>query len=251
MSILNEIVARTRQDILQRKQTTSYDELDQSDRSFLDALRTPGLSLISEIKKSSPSRGLIRKDFDPAQIASIYGRHASAISVLTNEPYFGGQRDFLRIAREFAPCPLLAKDFFVDEFQIYEARAHGANAILLMASVLDMDTINNFLEILRSLSMDALVEVHDKAELAAVLSHTDAPIVGVNSRDLKTLKIHEEQIFEMAPLVREKSRILVAESGIFERAQVQKLEPIADAVLIGSSIMLADDIEEKIEALGW
>ena len=99
--------------------------------------------------------------------------------------------------------------------------------------------------------MDALVEVHDEAELEAVLRQTNAPIVGVNSRDLKTLKIHDDQIFKMAPQVRSAGRIVVAESGIFERSQVDRLRAIADAVLIGSSIMLADDIEAKIEELGW
>ena len=251
MSVLKEIVERTKVDVAQRKKNTPISVPAPSDRCFLSALRKEGLSLISEIKRSSPSRGLIRPDFEPQEIASIYGRHASAISVLTNDHYFGGQHEFLGVARNAAPCPILAKDFFVDEYQIYEARAYGADAILLMASVLDIDTINRFLGVVASLNMNALVEVHDQSELEAVLSQTDAAIVGVNSRDLKTLEIHEEQIFAMAPRVRDAGRLVVAESGLFERAQIDKVRPIADAVLIGSSIMLADDIEAKIEELGW
>jgi len=251
MSILGEIVERTKVDVEARKPNTDYSAAPKSERSFLDALQQPGLSLISEIKRRSPSRGLIREDFDPAKIADIYGRHASAISVLTNGPYFGGEHEFLRQAKASAPCPLLAKDFFIDAFQIYEARSYGANAILLMASVLSIDEINALLDLTHSLNMHALVEVHDETELDAVLKETKAAIVGVNSRDLKTLKIHEDQIFKLAPRVREAGRVCVAESGVFERSQVDRLRDVADAVLIGSSIMLAPDIEAKIKDLGW
>ena len=120
-----------------------------------------------------------------------------------------------------------------------------------MASVLEISQINEFLAELEELNMNALVEVHSQSELDNILEQTQAPIVGVNSRDLNTLTIHEEQIFELGPQVKEAGRILVAESGIFDKPQVNKLRPLANAVLIGSSIMLAPDIEEKIVELGW
>ncbi len=252
MSILQEIVESTKSSVIARKaKHQGFSALARSDRSFLTALSQPGIGLISEIKRKSPSRGLIRDDFDPAKIAAIYGRHASAISVLTNHEYFGGKSEFLQVARQNANCPILAKDFFVDPFQIEEARSFGADAVLLMASVLEVTQINDFLAQLDELHMNALVEVHSEAELDSVLANTNAPIVGVNSRDLNTLSIHEEQIFKLGPQVKASGRILVAESGIFEKTQVEKLHSLADAVLIGSSIMLAHDIEEKIVELGW
>jgi indole-3-glycerol phosphate synthase/phosphoribosylanthranilate isomerase len=251
MSVLNEIVARTRLDVEARKQSAHYFDAPPSRRSFLEALSGPNLALIAEIKRSSPSRGLIREDFDPAQIARIYANHASAISVLTNKPYFGGEQAFLLKAQENAACPILAKDFFIDEFQILEARIHGANAVLLMASVLSIEKLNVMLGRVHQLKMHALVEVHDEAELDAVLKETDAQIIGVNSRDLKTLEIHEEQIFKLAPRVKAAGRVCVAESGIFEHKQVERLRSVADAVLIGSSIMMAKDIAAKIKELGW
>ena len=252
MSVLEKIVESTKASVSSRKaKHQGFTQLPVSDRDFKTALSKPGIGLISEIKKKSPSRGLIREDFDPAAIATIYGRHASAISVLTNQEYFGGEHGYLQIARQHTQCPILAKDFFIDSFQIKEARAFGADAVLLMASVLEISQINEFLAELEELNMNALVEVHSQSELDNILEQTQAPIVGVNSRDLNTLTIYEEHIFELGPQVKEAGRILVAESGIFDKPQVDKLRPLANAVLIGSSIMLAPDIEEKIVELGW
>lgn len=251
MSVLDGIVARTRADVAVRKTTCTFDDLSQSDRDFHGALRSDGLSLIAEIKHRSPSRGVIREDFDPAAIARAYDRGASAISVLTDAPHFGGQHAFVGLARAACTRPLLAKDFFIDAFQIREARAAGADAILLMASVLDAATIESFLGEARALGMDALVEVHSEAELDAVLGETSARIVGVNSRDLTTLKIDDATIFDLAPRVRAAGKVMVAESGVFERAQVDRLRDVADAVLIGTGLMMAADLDAKIHELGW
>ena len=253
--VLERIVARTRTDLLARAAAVPKDALvaraQPADRDFAAALTAPGLSLIAEIKHRSPSRGLIREAFDPAAIARIYDNAASAISVLTDHPHFGGRHEYLSVARANAARPLLAKDFFVDDYQIYEARVHGADALLLMASVLPAREIERGIGVARSLGMEPLVEVHSASELDAVLGDTSARIVGVNSRDLRTLAIDDSIVYELAPRVRAAGKIVVAESGIADRTQVDRLRDVADAVLVGTTIMQAPDIAARIRELGW
>lgn len=253
--VLERIVATKRRDLTARISATPLAVLQaqatDSDRSFEAALAAEGFSLIAEIKHKSPSRGVIRADFDPATIAAIYDRHAAAISVLVDEPYFGGKLAYLGLARAASRLPLLAKDFFVEPYQVWEARVHGADAILLMASVLEVEAIAELHALAHTLGMAALVEVHDGDELEAVLSKTEARIVGVNSRNLKTLEIDERTIHALAPIARAAGKIVVAESGVHDAAAVERLRPIADAALVGTSLMRADDIEAKLGALGW
>lgn len=252
MTVLDAILARKRLDVAARKEQRPLEVLKEglgkSERDFYQALAAPGLGLIAELKRKSPSKGMIREDWDPEGIARIYDTHASAISVLCDTPFFGGGHEILCRVRPSTHLPLLCKDFIEDPYQIYEARAFGADAVLLMASVLSPEKIEEYLGIVRSLGMEALVEVHNEKELEGVLS-TSARIVGVNNRDLKTLAVDPENVFRLGAKI--KPRLLVAESGFLSSEEVEAVRGFADAALIGTAIMGAPDIEGKIKELGW
>lgn len=253
MSILGTIVAQTRLDLAQRKADTPLEVLKARPVAppidAVAALRAPGLSLIAEYKPRSPSKGPIRPDASPEAIATLYRPYATAMSVLCDGPAFGGSYATLQRVRATVKFPLLAKDFVVDPYQIHEARAHGADMVLLMCSVLPEQTLAELLALTRSLGMAALVETHDDAELQIALD-VGARIIGVNSRDLKTLEIDLAQANERLERV-PGDRVRVAESGLTTRASVDAIRPIADAVLIGSHLMSADDPQAAIEALGF
>lgn len=252
-SVLGRIVGRTCLDLARRKKRvpieTLRDNAKPCTRDFRSALAAPGLSLIAEFKPRSPSRGEIRPDADPVRIAGIYGRHASAISVLCDEPHFGGGYATLATVREATDLPLLAKDFIVDPYQIYEARVHGADAVLLMASVLRAPQFDRLLVLTHQLGMEALVEVSSIQELMMVLRRP-VRVIGINSRDLHNLEIDNGRVDEFADLVPD-TLIRVAESGIQNRNRVDQLRKYFDAVLIGSELMSAPDIEQRIQELGW
>ena len=220
-----------------------------SERDFFRALAKPTLGLIAEIKRRSPSKGPIREGADPIAIAEIYARHADAISVLTDEPFFGGSLQVLEQVRMAVPLPLLMKDFILSEAQIRAGRRAGADAVLLMASLLPPESIEHLLGVARSLGMEALVEVHDRRELDEVLQ-TSARIVGVNNRDLTTLAIDLENFARLAPMIPD-GRLAICESGIESRADVERVRDLADALLIGTTFMSAQDIEAKIVELSW
>ena len=194
--VLSRIIARTRVDLARRMEIRPRAELEQelepSDRGFEAALRAEGISLIAEFKPASPSRGPIRPDADPAETGTIYGRHAAAMSVLCDQPFFGGGYECVAPARETSGLPILCKDFIVDEYQVLEARNAGADAVLLMASVLDDARLRDLRDLAADWKMDTLVESHDAGELERVI-RLDAPIVGVNARDLHTLDIDRER----------------------------------------------------------
>lgn len=255
MSILGTIVAQTRLDLAQRKAQTPLAALQARPVAppldAVAALRAPGLSLIAEYKPRSPSKGPIRPDATPEDIAALYQPYATAMSVLCDGPFFGGSYATLARIRSTlgATLPLLAKDFVVDPYQIHEARAHGADMVLLMCSVLNTDTLATLLALTRSLGMAALVETHDDAELQVALD-VGARIIGVNSRDLKTLEIDLPQAQERLTRV-PTDRVRVAESGLSTRASVDAMRPVADAALIGSHLMGAADPQAAIEALGF
>ncbi len=220
-----------------------------SSRDLAAALSREGLGLIAELKRRSPSQGAIREGSDPVEIARIYARHATAISVLTDAPFFGGSLETLAAVRRAVGVPLLMKDFVVSELQIHAGRRAGADAVLLMASLLPPDSIEILLAAARGLGMEALVEVHDAGELAEVLG-TSARIVGINNRDLTTLEIDLDNFDRLLPSI-PPDRIVVAESGVETRADVERLRGRAHAVLIGTTLMRAFDIEAAIEALSW
>ncbi len=239
MSVLAEIVARKRKDVAARIAATPLDLLEKkavpTTRRLGEALRQPGLRFILECKKASPSEGLIRSDFDAKKIAGTYRDFADAVSVLTDAPYFQGGFADLETVRAELSQPVLCKDFIVDPYQVIEARVHGADAVLLMLSVLDDAMYRRCAAVAESLSMDVLTEVHDETELTRALE-LGARIVGINNRDLKTLKIDLETTRRLAPKI-PRDRRIVCESGIKSRADIDAMGECVDAFLVGSRLM--------------
>ncbi len=211
--------------------------------------RREGLNLIAEIKRASPSKGVIRREFNPVEIAKIYQESgASAISVLTTEKFFYGSLAFLSQVKEVTTIPILQKDFIVDEYQIYQARVNKADAILLIASILVEAQINSFLECAHNLGLDCLVEVHSKEELSKALA-SKAQIIGINNRDLTTLTTDLFTTLSLSKLVPQ-DRILVSESGIETQEDVKRLKECGvKAILVGEALMRTPDIRAKIKEL--
>lgn len=248
-SVLGKIVAQKIEDVSRRMNETQLGELEPSDRSFYEALK-PGRALIAEIKKRSPSKGLLRKNLDVVALAKLYDRHAAAISVVTDETFFGGSLMMLAKVRAAVSRPVMLKDFVLSEFQIREARAYGADAVLLMASVLGKSSLAELYAVARSLEMDALVEIRDEVELEEALA-AGARIIGINNRDLATLAIDPQHAPRLAEKIPREGHLRVAESGIATRADLLRLDGIVDAVLIGSAFMQAEDVEAKLRELSW
>jgi indole-3-glycerol phosphate synthase len=226
------------------------------ERNFFAALRKPragDIALIAEVKKASPSAGVIRKDFDPVRIAKEYeSAGASCLSVLTDERFFQGSLDYLRQIRQAVRLPLLRKDFIIDERQILEAIEWGADAILLIVAILDEARLKQFHAMAAGAGLAVLVEVHDEAELDRALA-AGACLIGVNNRDLKTFKVDlatterlAAKLFQTPSVRLQTPSLLVAESGIHTRADVERLEKCgAKAILVGESLMRAGDIRAK------
>ncbi len=219
-------------------------------RDFIAALRNPrqgDIALIAEVKKASPSAGLICEDFDPVRFAREYeAAGASCLSVLTDEKFFQGSLDYLRQIRAAVPLPLLRKDFIIDERQILEAIEWGADAILLIAAILTDGQLQKFHALAMEAGLAALVEVHDEAELERALRISPA-LIGVNNRNLKTFKVDLATTEKLAAKMAKQSRLLVAESGIHTRADVERLKKCgANAILVGESLMRGGDIKTKI-----
>src|SRR3954447_3359110 len=228
-------------------------------RDFLAALRSPrrgSVALIAEVKKASPSAGVICADFDPVKIAQEYAAAgADALSVLTDEQYFQGHLDYLHAIRDVVKLPVLRKDFIIDPYQVYESRAAGADAILLIAECLRTDEMIDLQILATELSLTCLIEVHDLDNLMRVRDHVicfphrSYSLLGINNRDLKTFKTDLGTTLRMAELVADKD-VLVSESGIRTRDDVRKLsEAGIRAVLAGETLMRADDIGAKIREL--
>ena len=240
--ILGKIAAAKRDELARRFDGASLDALRARARptrhSLAAVLSKSGARFVLEIKRASPSTGMIRRTADPATIARGYARLADALSVLCDRQFFGGSLDDLVAARTEFDGPILAKDFFIDLRQVAEARIAGADAVLVMLSLLDDDDARTIIAEARRLGMDALVEVHDEAETRRALA-LDAPLIGINNRDLRDLTIDLTTTERLAPLA--PNRILVSESGITSRADVERLSPLVDSFLIGSSLMRASE----------
>ena len=251
--ILDEILAHKRREVEDRKRLrpmghgspSSYGPI----RSFVGVLRRPGVSFIAEIKRRSPSGGAIRPGASAAELARMYETAgAAALSVLTDSKYFGGHDDDLRDARQATALPTLRKDFVVDEYQVYEARALGADAVLLIVRALSDADLRHLLTLARRLGMDALVEAHSAAEVERALT-AGASIVGVNNRDLDTLVTDVSLAPRLRPLVPSEC-VFVAESGISRPEQIAVLlDARVDAVLIGESLLRASDPAASLRAL--
>lgn len=222
----------------------------QGTKSFRMALKSDSnICIIAEIKKASPSVGIIREDFNPTEIARLYETGgAAAISVLTDEKFFQGSLSYLTDVKKSVALPILRKDFIIDPYQVYEARSAGADAILLIAALLSRDEIQCFLELSEELGMDCLVEVHSETELEKVLQ-TSSNIIGINNRNLATFKIDLETTLRLRPMI-PVGKIVVSESGITSRMDVKKLISIGiNAILVGETLMKSDDIPSKLHEL--
>ncbi|TSJ59480.1 bifunctional indole-3-glycerol-phosphate synthase TrpC/phosphoribosylanthranilate isomerase TrpF [Atlantibacter subterranea] len=222
-------------------------EIVPSQRHFYEALRGARTVFILECKKASPSKGVIRDDFDPARIAGVYKHHASAISVLTDEKYFQGSFDFLPIVSQIAPQPVLCKDFIIDAYQIYLARYYQADACLLMLSVLDDEQYRQLAAVAHSLNMGVLTEVSNEEELERAIA-LEAKVVGINNRDLRDLSIDLNRTRQLAPRLGAGVTV-ISESGINSYAQVRELSHFANGFLIGSALMGQDDLNAAVRSV--
>jgi indole-3-glycerol phosphate synthase len=257
--ILKQIVEVKHQEIAAARKRVSLEAMRDDalnrvlTRDFVGALRrkiAAGRSaVIAEIKKASPSKGLLREDFIPADIAQSYAEAGAAcLSVLTDRQFFQGQNDFLKQARASCDLPVLRKDFMVDPYQIYESRVVGADCILLIAACLDDARMAELEAIAHSLDMAVLVEVHDRAELERALK-LKTPLLGVNNRDLRTFEVKLETTLSLMELV-PPDKLLVTESGILARADVQRMRDAGvHAFLVGEAFMRAEDPGEALQAL--
>jgi indole-3-glycerol phosphate synthase len=256
MSVLDQIVDDTRKEVKRRRKETSQKKLEkllegraEGFRPFSEALTRPGVSLIAEHKRRSPSVGKIRKGSKVADVVRAYERGgAAALSVLTEPFHFGGSLDDLREARANATLPVLRKDFIIDPYQLYEAAAAGADAILLIVAALDTRHLAELLQEAAALDLDALVEVHDERELEAALE-VEADVLGINNRDLSDFTVDIERTYTLLADV-PAGKTVVSESGFSNREQLDELERVGvDAVLIGETLMRAEDIEQAVREL--
>ncbi len=254
--ILDDIIANKKEELAETKSRVSLADIKAKAadagpvRGFGAALsKGPGIGLIAEIKKASPSKGVIREDFDPLAIARIYAESgASCISVLTEQRFFQGKIEYLEMVRKAQWLPLLRKDFIIDEYQIFEARAAGADAILLIAACLEKRQIEDFLGIAARLGLDVLVESHTYRELDKSLL-AGATLVGINNRDLSTFTVSLQTTLDLLKDIPE-DRTVVSESGIKTRDDVVKLEKAGvDAILVGEGLMREKDIGKKVKEL--
>jgi indole-3-glycerol phosphate synthase len=255
--ILNEIVSHNLQELELKKRQLPMKELRRMSLQqpppldFSSGLRGKEIQLIAEVKKASPSRGIIRPDFDPVEIAQIYADNgASAISVLTENRYFQGSLNHLADIRNALhnKLPLLRKDFIFDPYQIYESRAFGADSLLLIVAILKPAKLEDLLQLSHELHMSCLVETHNESEVEIALN-SDAKIIGINNRDLTNFSVDIATTERLRPLI-PPDRIVVSESGIKERKDIERLRQLGiNAVIVGESLMSTTNIAAKMREL--
>lgn len=253
---LEELVHATRVELEHRKRGHPLAELEREahergeGRPFSEALSRPGTSVIAEYKRRSPSAGTIREDATVAEVVRAYERGgAAAISVLTEREHFGGSLADLHEARGATELPILRKDFTLDPYQLYEAKAAGADAVLLVVGALEPDALASLYREARGLDLDALVEVHDEDELVAALEVVDADVIGINNRNLEDFTVDLSRTFDLLPSV-PAGKTVVAESGIANREVVDQFEAVGvDAVLVGETLMRSADPEAAVREL--
>lgn len=258
--ILKKICAQTLRDLDIRKQATSIDEQKERSkaasppRGFLASIKEKHAknkaALIAEVKKASPSKGLIREDFNPAEIAKAYeDGGAACLSVLTDEPFFQGTMEYLKEARNACSLPVLRKDFMLEPYQVYEARAIGADCILLIVAALEDTQMHQLYELSKNLGMDVLVEVHDQEELLRA-KQLNPDLLGVNNRNLKTLEVDLQTSYTLGAYMRDDDCTLVSESGIYSNNDLINLGKAGfKTFLIGESLMRQDDVAHATKTL--
>ena len=256
--ILNKILATKAEEVAAQKAAVSLEDIKAQAqaaapvRSFIGSIREKYAqnlpAIIAEVKKASPSKGLIRPDFHPAEIAVAYEKAGAAcLSVLTDEPYFQGSPEYLKQARAAVALPVLRKDFIIDEYQIYQARAWGADAILLIAAALEAEQLERFEAVAHELGMTVLLELHDASELEKCRNMT-TPLWGVNNRNLRTFEVTLQQTLDLLPELNGKT--VVTESGIRNKEDVDFMRGHGvHTFLIGETFMRADDIEAEVKKL--
>jgi len=250
--ILDEIIKVKRREVDCLKESTSLEALKKAvrdlppPRNFRKAISDPECSIIAEVKRTSPSKGRIREDFDPLKIASIYEANgAAAISVLTDEEFFEGKNSYLSEIKETLSLPVLRKDFIIDPFQIYETRIIGGDAILLIAGLLEKETLRQFINLAESIGLSPLVEIHSREELDKALA-AGAGIIGINNRNLKTFSTDLMPSLELAPSIPE-DKIVISESGVRTREDIEALmQKGIHAFLIGEALMKVPDIGKEL-----
>ncbi len=255
ITILDKIVTEKRQELEQKKRSLPVSALKErltrrkSRFDFASALSGSSLRLIAEVKKASPSKGVLCPDFNPVELAKTYAQHgAAAISVLTETNHFQGSLEYLAAIREEVNIPLLRKDFIFDSYQVYESAAFGGDALLLIAAILSREQLKDLLALSRSLGLGCLVEIHDENEVEKALL-SGAKIIGINNRDLNTFSVDINTTRRLRPLIPE-GRIVVSESGINNRDDVKKIkEWMVNAVLVGEALVTAGNIPAKMEEL--
>jgi len=254
--ILDDIVAHKKKRLIELRKRSVQKELEKAvisapePRDFFAALKYGEKpAVIAEIKKASPSAGLIRNDFEVSEIASSYERAgAAAVSVITEEDFFHGSMQYLKEAKTAISLPVLCKDFIIDPTQVLASRAAGADALLLIATILKQGSLMELLTTARDLNMACLVEVHDQAEMSRVLD-TDARIIGINNRDLRTFRVSLGTTLRLRSNI-PSNRLVVSESGIQTESDLQSLAAAGvDAVLVGTSLMRAKDPGQKLREL--
>ncbi len=257
--ILDDIIKKTKEDLAKREKEFPLEWLGRSlaynpfvPRPVEPALRSTKedpYKIIAEIKKASPSKGVIREDFDPVAIAKEYEKGgANAVSVLTEPHFFQGDIEYITQVRRYVPMPILRKDFIISKYQLVEALVYGADFVLLIAKALSRKELKDLLEYTWHLGMDALVEIHDKADLVKAI-FAGANIIGINHRDLETFQMDMSLCEKLVPLI-PKSKIIVAESGITSHEQVKRLHEVGvDAFLIGEYFMRQKDIAKAVRQI--
>jgi indole-3-glycerol phosphate synthase/phosphoribosylanthranilate isomerase len=248
-NVLEKIVLDKKQEIAKRKVdlplANFINGLIPSDRSFYDALAKPNAGFILECKKASPSKGLIRENFDLDEIIQAYKPYAACISVLTDEKYFQGKFEYLEYVRSRVTQPVINKDFFVESYQIHLARYHNADAVLLMLSVLDDEQFTELATLAEQYQLDVLTEVSNEEEVLRACA-LEAKIIGINNRDLRDLSTDLATTERLVPLIKQHAKhkhVIISESGIYTHQDVRRLAPLVDAFLVGSSLMGEKDIE--------
>ncbi len=259
-NFLNQIIEHKHKEIETRKisfpQEKILNELPKISppRSFKNAISRPDrISLIAELKRSSPSKGILRSNFEPLEIARICEfSGANALSVLTEDEFFGGSIDYVKKIKEVTALPLLRKDFIIDAYQIYESRYYGADALLLIVNLLSQEELNDFVKIAEELNLEPMAEVHSQEDLEKVLRVSSIDVVGINNRNLHTFEVDLETTARLKHLIPE-DKIVVSESGINSYEDVMYLRSLGvNAVLIGEAFMAAGDIGAKIrQVMGY